>query len=560
MHPGATTTSPLSTLARCHLTHSDLGPNTAFSFANASVRHACATYQKTASIQPRSTRQDQDSETHEVLSPSRLFAAALDELLTTLVEQNDIKWDNLAAISGCGQQHGSVFWTKGTESLLRNLDPDATLKDQLESAFAIENAPIWMDSSTTEYCRCLEDHVGGPHALANLTGSRAYERFTGNQIAKIIDTKPFQFESCERISLISSMITSLLAGKYSGIDYSDASGMNLLDIHLKDWPATLLSCVAGKNTSAHHLKALLGAPTAPHFPISTISPYFVERYGFSPTCKVIPFTGDNPSTLAGLGISAPGDLAISLGTSDTAFAVVNRSDCRPSGEEGHVLINPVDPDSFIVMLCFKNGSLAREAVRKQCCPTDTWQEFDTVLSKTPIGNTHHIGFFHPEPEITPTTHLPTSHIFPPSSPSPEPPSAFSPAVQIRAIVETHCLRLRHHTRLLGVSGIKRILVSGGASANRQILATLANVFQVPVYTVKDETIKGNAAAYGGVLRAIHGLECERQGKFVMYAPKIEVEVCARPDEGAGVVYDEMLERFGVLERKSVQLSQSAKLW
>ena len=39
-----------------------------------------------------------------------------------------------------------------------------------------------MDSSTTEECRALEDVVGGPVALAEITGSRAYERFTGNQV------------------------------------------------------------------------------------------------------------------------------------------------------------------------------------------------------------------------------------------------------------------------------------------------------------------------------------------------------------------------------------------
>ncbi|KAI9336511.1 hypothetical protein BDR26DRAFT_864704 [Obelidium mucronatum] len=417
-----------------------------------------------------------------------------------------------------------------------------------------------MDSSTTEWCRRLEEHVGGPHPLANLTGSRAYERFTGNQIAKIIETKPFNFASCERVGLISSMITSLFIGRHSGVDYSDASGMNLFDIHMKEWIPILLACVAGKNSTSQHLEALLGPALPPHMPISTISPYFSQRYGLSPTCKVVPFTGDNPSTLAGLGISAPGDLAVSLGTSDTAFAVVNAKDCRPSGDEGHVLVNPVDPTTFIVMLCFKNGSLAREAIRKECCPTDSWEEFDTLLKTSKPGNAGHLGFFHPESEITPPTNRPGSFIFPKDSSHPAAPSQFPPSVQVRAIVETHCLRLRHHTRLLGVSNVNRILVSGGASANSHILQTLANVFNVSVYAVKDDAIRSNAAAYGGVLRAAHALECEKQGKFVPFQPKIELVVCAQPDADAVQVYSKMLDRFGSLEKKCVELSQGAKLW
>lgn len=60
-----------------------------------------------------------------------------------------------------------------------------------------------------------------------------------------------------------------------------------------------------------------------------------------------------------------GDAAVSLGTSDTLFAVVK--DPRPSPEEGHILKNPIDPHSAMAMLCFKNGSVTRETVRKLVC-------------------------------------------------------------------------------------------------------------------------------------------------------------------------------------------------
>ena len=65
------------------------------------------------------------------------------------------------------------------------LDSSKSLQEQLSDAFEIGQSPIWQDASTTRECRSLEALVGGPQELADLTGSKAYERFTGNQIAKV---------------------------------------------------------------------------------------------------------------------------------------------------------------------------------------------------------------------------------------------------------------------------------------------------------------------------------------------------------------------------------------
>lgn len=56
-----------------------------------------------------------------------------------------------------------------------------------------------MDSSTSEQCKALENGVGGPVKLARITGSRAYERFTGNQIAKLFEKRPDAYNNTEVI-------------------------------------------------------------------------------------------------------------------------------------------------------------------------------------------------------------------------------------------------------------------------------------------------------------------------------------------------------------------------
>lgn len=70
----------------------------------------------------------------------------------------------------------------------------------------------------------------------------------------------------------------------------------------------------------------------------------VERFDFRPDCRVVAFTGDNPSSVAGLGLQRD-YLAISLGTSDTVFLWLDQP---TPALEGHVFCNPVDSSAFMV--------------------------------------------------------------------------------------------------------------------------------------------------------------------------------------------------------------------
>ncbi|KAK7595441.1 hypothetical protein V9T40_013266 [Parthenolecanium corni] len=188
----------------------------------------------------KGVNQSRDGKT--ITSPTIMWVKGLDILLDKL-QIAGADFGKLAAVSGTGQQHGTVYWQKGSNVGMKSLDQSCFLHTQLASCFTVPNSPIWMDSSTTQYCRKLEEAVGGAEELARITGSIAYERFSGSQIAKIADTKKIAYDNTERISLVSSFGCSLFLGDYAPIDLSDGSGMNLLDIRSKEWNNTCLEVI-----------------------------------------------------------------------------------------------------------------------------------------------------------------------------------------------------------------------------------------------------------------------------------------------------------------------------
>ena len=466
-----------------------------------------------------------------VTVPTLLWVKAFDLLLERM-KQRGFCFENVACISGTGQQHGSVYWKNGAKSRLNNLNSNRSLGEQVKDFFAIEDSPIWMDSSTTEQCRFIEKAVGGAQKLAEITGSRAYERFTGNQIAKIYKTKPASYDECEHISLVSSFLASLCLGGYAPIDYSDGSGMNLMNIYTKTWdPVCLQSC-------APDLEEKLGERVSSSKRIGQISNYLSTRYGFSKSCEVVAFTGDNPASLAGVRLKKS-DVCISLGTSDTLMLWLNTP--KPA-VEGHIFVNPVDDRAYMALLCFKNGSLVREWIRDNCSGS-SWENFEQSLKSSKPGNDGNIGIYFQETEITPFA----QGIYRFNKDNVQVQS-FSSDEETRAVVEGQFLAKRVHAEALGynLDTNSRILATGGASTNRAILQVLSDIFHAPVYTIPGTA---NSACLGCAYRAKHGWSGTSTKDYNDIFPRSEeYQLAVTPNVETKDLYEKMAKRYKLLEQ------------
>ncbi|MFM8533651.1 MAG: xylulokinase, partial [Acidimicrobiia bacterium] len=406
----------------------------------------------------------------------------------------------------------------------QSLNASAPLAAQLAQTHSRARSPVWMDASTGDDCRAIDDLLGGRAATAALTGSPACERFTGPQIRRFARREPTAYAATARVHLISSYLASLLAGRDMPIEPADGSGMNLMDLQHDRWSPEAL------RATADGLEQRL-PPIRPSWEIGArLSAYWQRRYEL-PAAAILPWTGDNPSSLVGTGIIRGGLLAVSLGTSDTAF---NCARTR-SSSASHVFRSPTG--DFMNLVCFRNGSLAREAVRAeyQC----GWDDVAAMLEEQP-GNGGRIMLPWLETEITPAIAHPGTRRFGFDR--------YDAAVNVRGLIEGQMMALANHaTRLSG--SVERVIATGGAAVNRSILQVMANVFGVDVYRLDVP----NSAALGAALRAYHA-DRLAAGEPVSWetvvsgftAPRPELRVS--PNATHVAIYAAMRQDYAILEQ------------
>ena len=221
-------------------------------------------------------------------------------------EQNPVDWflavkeglkelaafadEKIGGISFGGQMHGLVILDK----------EDKVLRPAI----------LWNDGRSTEETDYL-NNVIGKEKLSKLTANIAFAGFTAPKILWVKNNEPEIFAKISKIMLPKDYISYMLSGSFA-TDYSDASGMLLLDVKNKKWSKEMID-ICGISDD------ILPKLYESYEVVGAIKPELAKELGLNDDIKIVAGAGDNAAAAIGTATVGEGACNISLGTSGTVF-------------------------------------------------------------------------------------------------------------------------------------------------------------------------------------------------------------------------------------------------
>jgi len=395
-------------------------------------------------------------------SDPRMWIDALEKLLGSL-GRSGIPAEDILGLSVSGQQHGLV-----------GLD--------VEGRLTRPGSKLWNDFSTLEECRILTESAGGPEAMISEVGN---SQRTGYTAAKIFHMFRHEREAYDRTAtffLVHNFINWYLTGGPSGgvrvMEPGDTSGMALWNPKSGRWSEKIMG------TIDPGLMDKLPPVRPSTESIGKISKALAEKFGLHPECRVDAGSGDNMYGAVGTGNISPGIVTISLGTSGTAYTVMDRPFIDPSGE---IAAFCDSTGRHLPLLCVSNlANGYNEILRERDL---THEDFSKIILKTKPGNGGRLLLPWYTGERTPDLPLAAPLYFGFG------PGDFSTNILCRAVLEGHILNLYDGFRRMPLTPIE-IRLTGGLSKSECWCQTIADVFEA-----ESIPVEGEGAALGAAIHA-----------------------------------------------------------
>ena len=412
----------------------------------------------------------------------------------------DADKSQIAGISFGGQMHGLVVLDENDE--------------------VIRPAILWNDGRTTKETDYLNEVIG-KDKLSKYTANIAFAGFTAPKILWLKEQEPENFAKINKIMLPKDYLAYVLSGVHC-TDYSDASGMLLLDVEHKCWSKEMLEIC---NVKEEQLPTLYESYEV----VGNVKPEIAEELGIPTSVKVIAGAGDNAAAAVGTGTVGEGRCNISLGTSGTIFI-----SSKKFGVDEHNALHSFDhADGYYhLMGCMLSAASCNKWWMDEILKTKEYAKEQEQICKLGENNVFYLPYLmgerspHNDPKARATFIGMTMDT--------------TREDMTQAVLEGVAFGLRDSlevARSLGIQ-IERTKICGGGAKSPLWKKIVANVMNLKVDVIESEEGPG----YGGAILAAVG--CKEFASVEEATEKlVKIVDTVEPDAELVAKYEERYQKF-----------------
>ena len=387
-----------------------------------------------------------------------------------------------------------------------------------ENDKVIRPAILWNDGRTAEEVEYL-NNVIGKDKLSALTANIAFAGFTAPKILWMRNKEPENFARICKIMLPKDYINYKLTGVHS-CDYSDASGMLLLDVEHKCWSKEMLD-ICG--ISEKQMPKLFESYEL----IGTVK----ADIGLPENVKVVAGAGDNAAAAVGTGTVGGGACNISLGTSGTIFI---SSDSFGVDRFNALHAFAHADGAYHLMGCMLSAASCNKWFYEEILKTDDYKAEQGSISEDKLGRNRVFFLPYLMGERSPINDTDARGAFIGMSMD----STRSDMVQ--AVMEGVTFAIRDSfevAKSLGID-IKRSKLCGGGAKAPVWRRIIANVLNISIDIPQTEEGPG----YGGAMLAMVGCG-EYESVKACCDALVSVTSTVEPDKELAALYEERYNKF-----------------
>lgn len=400
--------------------------------------------------------------------------------------------------AGWSEQNPEDWWNaclEGIPALLQGFDTSQVAGigagGQMHGLVALDErdrvirpAILWNDGRTAQEVDYLNETVGKEN-LSRYTANIAFAGFTAPKLLWMRAHEPENFAKIRKIMLPKDYVNYNLTGIHS-CDYSDASGMLLLDVAHKCWSREMLTLCG---VSESQMPKLFESYEV----VGTVLPDVAARLGLPAHVKVVAGAGDNAAAAVGTGTVGAGGCNISLGTSGTIFISSDKFDVDPSNAL-HAFAHA--DGGWHLMGCMLSAASCNKWFCETILGTSDYAAEQVGIADTKLGENHVFFLPYLMGERSPINDTNARAAFVGMT------MDTTRADLVQAVLEGVAFAIRDCFEVAKSLGIRipSTKICGGGSKSALWRTIFANVLGIPLEMVKTEQGPG----YGGAMLAMVG--------------------------------------------------------